>query len=97
MQDDRLVRAEHGSGRNPEKQGITNLTGRAGDRNSQGGICIHLMLKHDDYVPAPEFCKRRESARWSFRAQAGDAGSLNLSTLLALAYAKLICPAAFSG
>jgi hypothetical protein len=38
VQDDRLVRAEHGSGGDPKEEGISDLPGRAGDRYTNGGV-----------------------------------------------------------
>ena len=36
VQDDRLVRAEHGAGGDAEQEGITDLAGGAGDRDANG-------------------------------------------------------------
>ena len=36
LQDDRLVRAEHGAGSDPEEKGVTNLAGGAGNCDTDG-------------------------------------------------------------
>ncbi len=38
VQDDRLVRAEHGAGGDAEEKGITDLAGGAGDGDCDGGF-----------------------------------------------------------
>jgi hypothetical protein len=40
MENNGLIRAEHRAGGDAEQEGITNLTGSAGNRDSDGG-CIH--------------------------------------------------------
>ena len=68
LEDDRLIGAEHGAGGDADEEGVSDLTGSAGDGHANGGF--HEVI--NDCVKPAALARRAGGARGGWKISGGD-------------------------